>query len=83
MHDVAAATRWFAQWSCYRAIVDHDWMSHAATCEHVLAHDFPETEAFILEAAAFAGFDTSSPLLFADCSGFHRLLRFPVVKGAA
>lgn len=29
-HDVAAATRWFAQWSCYRAIVDHDWMSHAA-----------------------------------------------------
>lgn len=28
-HDVAAATRWFAEWGCYRAIVDHDWMRHA------------------------------------------------------
>lgn len=28
--DVAAATRWFTQWSTYRAIVEHDWMSHAA-----------------------------------------------------
>lgn len=55
----------------------------AATCEHVLAHDFPETEAFILEAAAAAGFDTSSPLLFADGAGFHRVMRFPAVAGAA
>jgi SAM-dependent methyltransferase len=50
--------------------------AYAATCDHLLAYDFPETEAFILEAAAAAGFDTSSSQLFVDTTGFHRLLRF-------
>jgi SAM-dependent methyltransferase len=53
----------------------------AATCEHVLAHDFPETEEFILQAAADAGFDTAGSLLVADRAGFHRLHRF--TPGAA
>lgn len=48
----------------------------AATCEHVLAHDFPETEEFTMRAAVDAGFDTSGALLFADPAGFHRLSRF-------
>jgi len=48
----------------------------AATCEHVLAHDFPETEEFTMRAAADAGFDVSGALLFADPAGFHRLYRF-------
>lgn len=57
--------------------------AYAATCDHVLAHDFPETEAFVVEAAAAAGFATSSALLFADASGFHRLLRFTARAEAA
>jgi len=56
---------------------------HAATCAHLLAHDYPETEAFSLEAAAAAGFDTTDALLFADAAGFHRLLRFTVPTGTA
>lgn len=54
--------------------------AHAATCEHLRAHDFPETEAFIIEAAAGAGFDTADVLLFADATGFHRLLRFAAAR---
>lgn len=57
--------------------------AYAATCEHLLAYDFPETEAFIVEAAAAAGFDTTSPLLFADAAGVHRLLRFSVATRAS
>lgn len=57
--------------------------AYAATCDHLLAYDFPETEAFILEAAAAAGFDPSSPPLFADAAGFHRLLRFTAAPRAS
>lgn len=50
----------------------------AKTCAHVRAYDFPETEAFILQAAADAGFTGTAELLYADDDrrGFHRLYRF-------
>ena len=53
----------------------------AGTCEHVLGHDFPETEEFILGAASDAGFETAGSLLFADDAGFHRLYRFTPMPG--
>lgn len=57
----------------------------AKTCAHLRAYDFPETEDFILQAAADAGFAGAVELLYADDDrrGFHRLYRFEAAASAA